>query len=361
MARKVKVLFAVLNWGMGHASRSVPLIRAIQRSGADISLASDGVAMELLQREFPELNLYILPGYNVTYPSKSIYVNVLRSGFHILGAIRRERNWLARYRKENQVDLIVSDNRYGIVAPDIPSVLITHQLSLYGKSKFSNHIGEALIRRMILRFSELWIPDWEGDRSLTGGMATWKHERPPRYYTGPLSRFSPVPRETKKDHDLIAVLSGPEPQRSLFEEKIRQQFSQIPGNHVLVRGTREAAPAHFVKSDYVKEIDLLPANELQQWIARSRMQISRSGYSTIMDLVFSGVPALMVPTPGQFEQEYLCLHLQGKGPWIFQQQDRLDIEAAWQALGQLASATLAPPPPDANDRFLAGFYQRWGL
>jgi UDP:flavonoid glycosyltransferase YjiC (YdhE family) len=358
---QLKVLFAVLNWGMGHASRSVPIIRALKGTGAKVVLASDGVAADLLQKEFPDLELHILPGYNVTYPSKSIYINVLLSGVHILNAIRKEKAWLRKFRKSNVLDLIISDNRYGIQAKDLPSVLITHQLTLLGKSTPANRIGEWMIRNLILRFHEVWIPDWEGDATLTGGMAVWRHKRPPLFYIGPQSRFSPMSTRLNRDKDLIVILSGPEPQRTHFEEKIRQQLSQIPGNHILIRGVIDDVPPHFITSPHVAEFDILPAEVLQHWIGRSRMQVSRSGYSTVMDLVFSGIPALMVPTPGQFEQEYLCLHLQGKGPWIFQQQDELDIGLAWKALAQLSNATIQPPPPDANHVFLVDFYSRWQL
>lgn len=328
------ILFAALNWGMGHASRSVPLIRALTEQGVQVSLASDGVAAELLRKEFPNLELHELPGYKVNYPSRNIYLNVLRSAFSIMLAIRREQLWLRRLHRQLPMDAVISDNRYGIRLKGVPSVLITHQLRLYGQWPWANRIGEFFIRLWIKRYDEVWIPDWQGSDSLTGGMAEWNYSKPSRYYLGPLSRFKPIQPATVRDRDIIAILSGPEPQRSHFERSIREQIAGIPGHHLLIRGTRDKAPADWPAPPNLEIMDLLPAEELQHWIARSKMQVSRSGYSTVMDLVHSGLPALMVATPGQFEQEFLCTFLREKGPWAFQEQDHLHLASAWNTLDQ---------------------------
>ncbi len=352
------VLFVALNWGMGHASRSVPLIRALLRAGAKVTLASDGVAAELFRSEFPDLEVHELPGYKVSYPSRNVYLNVLRSSLSILRAIWLERIWLRRFRRVHQLDAIISDNRYGIVAADIPSVLITHQLRLYGHWKWANRIGEWFMRRWILRFREVWVPDWAGSRSLTGGMAAWPYKSPPVLYIGPLSRFEPVPPGGQRDIDILAVLSGPEPQRGIFEQKVHTQLAAIPGHHVIVRGTRTPLPAWYHAQPGVEVIDLLPADVLQKLAGKARMQVSRSGYSTVMDLVYSGLPALLVPTPGQFEQEYLTVCLRGKGPWQFQQQRDLDIPSAWKALHEFSANTALRPSGNEADEAIADFLGR---
>ncbi|MCO6486445.1 MAG: hypothetical protein J5I41_11785 [Saprospiraceae bacterium] len=352
------VLFVALNWGMGHASRSVPLIRALLRAGARVTLASDGVAAELFRSEFPDLEVHELPGYKVSYPSRNVYLNVLRSSLSILRAIWLERMWLRRFRRMHQPDAIISDNRYGIVAADIPSVLITHQLRLYGHWKWANRIGEWFMRRWILRFREVWVPDWEGSRSLTGGMATWPYKSPPVLYIGPLSRFEPVPPGGQRDIDILAVLSGPEPQRGIFEQKVHTQLASIPGHHVIVRGTRTPLPGWYRAQPGIEVIDLLPADALQKLAGKARMQVSRSGYSTVMDLVYSGLPALLVPTPGQFEQEYLTVCLQGKGPWQFQHQRDLDIPSAWKALQELPANPALRPSGQEAEKAIADFLGR---
>lgn len=352
------ILFAVLNWGMGHASRSVPLIRALTVQGVQVSLASDGVAAELLRKEFPELVLHELPGYKVNYPSRNIYLNVLLSAISIMTAIRREQRWLRQLHKQQLFDAVISDNRYGIRLKGVRSVLITHQLRLYGQWSWANRIGEFFIRRWIQRYDEVWIPDWQGSDSLTGGMAEWKYERPVRHYLGPLSRFKPVRPAAVPDKDIIAILSGPEPQRSHFERAVREQIASIPGQHVLIRGTRDKAPTHWPTPPNLQIMDLLPAEELQQWIARSKMQVSRSGYSTVMDLVYSGLPALMVATPGQFEQEFLCTFLQGKGPWTFQEQDQLQLAVAWKTLDRWKEMERKLPDASEAKRAVEAFLDR---
>jgi hypothetical protein len=326
--------------------------------GIKVSLASDGVAADLFKKEFPDVMLYELPGYKVSYPSRNVYVNVLRSAFFIWRAILQEGRWLQRLQKQIHFDAIISDNRYGVRLNGIPSILITHQLQLYGSWAWANRIGEFFIRQWIRRFDEVWVPDWSGPESLTGGMAEWAYLQPPVYYIGPLSRFQPVSGEGRKKYDIIAVISGPEPQRSHFEEAIRRQIASIPGNHLLIRGTREPAPEQWIHPSNTLILDLLPADDLQDLIAQSRMLIGRSGYSTVMDLVYSGIPALMVATPGQFEQEFLTIHLRDKGRWVFQQQDSLDLALAWQDLP--TCSTQEQPKVDGGEakRAIQSFMER---
>lgn len=353
------VLFAALNWGMGHASRSVPLIRALQEKRIPVILASDGVAAELLRKEFPELYIHELPSYQVRYDTDNIYWNVLRSLWSILSAIWAEHQWLRSFLRSHDLFAIISDNRYGIRSTRVPSVLITHQFRFFGPWKWANRIGEWSVRWWARKFSEIWVPDWQGDHSLSGGMANWKYTRPPVYYLGPLSRFELHVRSTdKKEFDVIVILSGPEPMRTQLEVAVDKQLKGIPGKHILIRGTRESAPAELAHPPYTR-FDLLAADELNRLVALSTMQISRSGYSTVMDLTYSGIPALMIPTPGQIEQEFLAEYLWGKGPWLFQSQDKLDIQSAWLTLDTWAAIPPLQPSGKEAIQAVTSFLQRW--
>jgi UDP:flavonoid glycosyltransferase YjiC (YdhE family) len=352
------VLFAALNWGMGHASRSVPLIRELLRQGCQVTLTSDGVGADLFRKEFPAIEVLELPGYKVSYPSDNIYLNVLLSAVHIGRAIWLEHQWIKRFIRTHRVDAVISDNRYGIRVEGIPSVLITHQLRLFGRWPWANRIGEFFIRRWSRKFDEIWVPDWSGPHALTGGMAEWTFSQPTVHYLGPLSRFQPVSGLSSKAYDLIVLLSGPEPQRSHFEEAIRKQIADIAGKHLLIRGTRDPVQSEWVHPDNLIVYDLLPAEQLQSLAAQSRMQVSRSGYSTVMDLLYSGIPALMVPTPGQFEQEFLAVHLCNRGPWVFQGQDKLDLAAAWQSLPSLSETTSMRPDGGEAQRAIQSFLGR---
>ncbi|MEZ5032110.1 MAG: glycosyltransferase [Saprospiraceae bacterium] len=352
------ILFAALNWGMGHASRSVPLIRELQRRQIPLILGSDGVAAELLRAEFPDLDIRELPSYKVTYPSRNIYINVLKSVWTILLAILAERRWVRSIHRQTPLRAVISDNRYGLRLSGIPSVLITHQLHFNGPWAWANRIGEWSVRWWARRFTEIWVPDWAGNMSLSGGMATWRYTSPPVYYLGPLSRF-PLHQHgaIQPEYDIIAILSGPEPQRTSFEQILRDQLNALEGRHLMVRGTRDAVPAHWPEASF-EVMDLLPAEALNELVSRSTMQISRSGYSTVMDLAYSGIPALMIPTPGQIEQEYLAVYLLGKGPWCFQNQDDLDIRQAWTTRNQWALDQPNRPSGQEASQAVDSFLQR---
>lgn len=353
------VLFAVLNWGMGHASRSVPLIRELQEQGVPVILASDGVAADLLRAEFPAQEVHVLPSYNVLYRHKNIYINVLLSLWTILTSIWREHQWLRKFVRQHQIQAIISDNRYGIRHTHIPSMLITHQFRFYGPWKWANKIGEWSVRWWARKYAEIWVPDWSGSNSLTGGMANWKYTRPALYYIGPLSRFHVVTdSDSERKLDIIVILSGPEPQRTLLEIDIHKQLQSIPGNHVVIRGTKELPHPDLNKPSYTR-YDILASEELNRLVGHSTMQISRSGYSTVMDLTYSGIPALMIPTPGQIEQEFLMDYLQDKGPWIFQTQEKLDIPAAWKTLDHWSTRQSVRPSGNEANRAITSFLQRW--
>lgn len=353
------VLFAALNWGMGHASRSVPLIRELQKQGVPVILASDGVAADLLRAEFPAQEVHELPSYNVQYRHKNIYINVLRSLWTILTAIWKEHQWLRKFVRQHHIQAIISDNRYGIRHVHIPSMLITHQFRFYGPWKWANKIGEWSVRWWARKYNEIWVPDWAGSESLTGGMADWRYVHPPVYYLGPLSRFHVVQeRPSAKQVDILVILSGPEPQRTQLEVDIHRQLQRIPGNHVLIRGTKDQ-PHPEINNPYYTRHDLLAAELLIEFVNQSTMQISRSGYSTVMDLTYSGIPALMIPTPGQIEQEFLMDYLQDRGPWIFQTQENLDITAAWETLDQWSNTQSIRPSGKEASNAITSFLQRW--
>ncbi len=235
---------------------------------------------------------------------------------------------------------------------------MSHQFQFYGSCKWADKIGQGIVKFWAQKFNEIWVPDWEGSSSLCSGMAMWKHNRPPAYYIGPLSRFEiPLIQASDKEVDIIAILSGPEPQRTQLEERVSAQLAIIPGNHILIRGTMEK-PTYNIDNQRVTSYDILPGVKLDQLIARSAMQISRSGYSSIMDLTYSGIPALLIPTPGQIEQEYLAIHLKDKGPWLFQHQDELDIEKAWRTRERWANKQSNRPTGEEASQAVTSFLQR---
>ena len=119
-----KILVAPLNWGLGHAARCIPIINELLKENFKPVLASDGPALELLRREFPELETLELPSYNIKY-SKKLWLGLLLRVPHIIKTIIKEKKFIAGYLKHHQLEGIISDNRFGLRHPSVPSVYIS--------------------------------------------------------------------------------------------------------------------------------------------------------------------------------------------------------------------------------------------
>lgn len=305
---KMKILVAVLNWGLGHATRSIPVIRALEKEGFEPVLASDGEALLLLREEFPALHWLNLPSYRISYPKKGGLMKLhffLKSPL-ILRSIIAEHRLIRDYiAGKNAVGGIISDNRFGAFAKGIPSVYITHQLKVFsGNSTFWS---SKFHRFFINKFSECWIPDVEGAGNLSGEMGQGIKMNQPVRYLGPLSRFNKV--KVEKKYDLLVLLSGPEPQRSLLEKKLLEELKGFKGKILFVRGKLQGA-SPIGEIEGIKIQDYLTGRSLEDALNASALVLARSGYSTIMDLSVLEKKAFFIPTPGQFEQEYLAARLQ---------------------------------------------------
>lgn len=327
------VLIAALGWGLGHAARTAPLVRYILSKGHRVTLASDGQAAKLWREEFPDSHVHELPGYGVRYATGNLYLDLLAASPRILAAVQGERHWLGNFASADPPDLVISDNRYGSYLEKVPSILISHQLRLQGAYPWLDAVGQFLLDRWLSHFTEIWVPDRTEGESLSGTLSVRNKSIPPTHRLGILSRFQPSP-DLNKSVDILVILSGPEPQRSIFEQKVIDQLAHIPGNHVVIRGTRQRSEKTEGHSNHVQCIDLLSAPGLQDLLDRSHMLICRSGYSSLMDLERVKLPALLVPTPGQFEQEYLATRHGAHPHWIVQRQDALDVRSAWNTLKQ---------------------------
>lgn len=316
--RRPKILVAPLGWGLGHATRCIPIIRELETRNCEVVIATGGLQRELLTAEFPKLRFLQLDGYGVRYGNSAIStrLRLLSQVPRILRWIRRERRWLRDLLDSERLDAIISDNRYGCHAIGLPCVLMTHQLampSLFGKSV------DGLLRRFLYRqirhFSRCWIPDDPEPGSLAGRLS-----HPPLLpqvqisYVGPITRWDPCPKGPIR-HPLLILLSGPEPQRSLLEQILLGQLEGLETPALLVRGlpgthTLPNAPQRTLVYNH------LPSGDLRQLICASEWIVARSGYSSIMDLLRLGKKCIAIPTPGQPEQEYLAEYLHER-KWIF--------------------------------------------
>ena len=226
-----KVLFTVLDWGLGHATRSIPVINELLARDCDVILASDNKALQLLRIEFPGLRWYELTSYNVEYTYDNLFANAVRNSRRIYRAMRREREQVADIVLKESVELIITDNRYGSYYKGVPSAIITHQIQFRTGIGMMDRIAAARVNRWLKPFTYIWIPD-DRRQTLSGELSTTGDPR--KRYIGLLSTVRA--QGAHRIYDLAVIISGPEPQRTLFEEQILDQVAELPLKSVVVRG-----------------------------------------------------------------------------------------------------------------------------
>lgn len=319
MQEKKYIIIGVLNWGLGHATRTIPVIKALLKEGFTPVLASDGLALQYLRTEFPKLNFEKLPSYKIRYKKRSFTIEMIKQLPNIGLAILKEYQELKRLLKKYSPVGVISDNRLGFYTKRVPSVYITHQLKIALPFPFS--IATYFHKAFINKYKECWVPDFEKGPNLSGILGHPKRKMKRVRYVGPLSRFERKESVEQKKYKIVAILSGPEPQRTYIEERIIRELESFDGDHVLVRGATMGA----VRSDKIEIYDLASAKEIRMLIDSSEMVISRSGYSSIMDYCFLENKAILIPTPGQVEQEYLATYLNGEGLFYTISQGKLNL------------------------------------
>ncbi len=332
------ILIAPLNWGLGHASRCMPIINALLKNGHHVILASDGVALELLKQEFPDLIIEELPSYGVTYPENGNFIwHVAKLIPSILTAIKAENKKLTELVKTYGIDVVISDNRYGMYNANVKSIFMTHQI------KVASPMGEGVLatiqKKYWQNFDDLWIPDFAGEPNVSGKLSHNEIVPETAKYLGSLSRFtteliSIKPESLTLDSGFVlAVISGPEPQRTVFEKILFKQLSSIQKPVIIVGGNPNSAEIKTSKN--ITHYSFLKAAQLKWLYQNADAIISRSGYSTIMDLIALKKKAVLVPTPGQTEQEYLVDHLKSTGLFYAVSQHNFQINKALIGLNSL--------------------------
>jgi UDP-N-acetylglucosamine transferase subunit ALG13 len=316
---KPRILVAPLDWGLGHATRCIPIIRELLAQGCEVWLAGEGAQENLLKAEFPQLSFLQLDGYRISYSRSAIglMLSIFRQTHKILSAIKKENAWLKKMIAEHDFNAVISDNRFGLYHASVPCIFITHQLAIKSPlGKWSENILQKRNYRYINRFAACWVPDQESKNDLAGELShPAKKPDVPVHYIGSLSRFDsftlPAGEKGSRDGHLLIILSGPEPQRSILEDKIIKEISHYNGTATIVRGL--PGLSSFIPSTNMINIhNHLAAGELNKEIGKAEYVISRCGYSTVMDLVKLQKKSILLPTPGQTEQEYLAKYLHQK-------------------------------------------------
>ena len=387
---KLTVLVCPMDWGLGHASRCVPVISAFLDAGCRVVVAAAGRGRLLIEREFGNGRsdaraggggggggpVFVdFPGFRVSWPRRYPLLKFAGRLPSFLLHIRRERRYLELLVKEFGVGIVVSDNRYGLIHPDVTAVIVTHQLSpsLPGAMRVFGRITAVWVRKMVSRFDECWIPDCPGGPT-AGALAGGRERLGSVFFTGRLSRFGMAGEDPPAGAGLLAaegggtesyrvvfILSGPEPYRSLFEAKVRQIMGGREVRSLLVRGVPEGVPEdspdeagertaaggdpagnagregeHGCREpgsgDGLHIVSFLPSDELKRVTVMAGLVVCRSGYSTVTDLLVAGKRALLVPTPGQTEQEYLGRWLDGRGGFRMVSQRELNWEGIEEML-----------------------------
>jgi len=332
----LRIFVSPLDWGLGHAARCIPLIRYLLEKKAEIVIGAEGAHLTFLKEYFPHLEYIEFPGYRISYSSLfSAGIKVLSQVPQLVSAIKNEHVLVAQIIKEKKIDAVISDNRYGLWNRNVPCVIITHQLNIQAAAGSS--FLSWIIYSYIKHFRECWIPDYEGEENLSGVLSHPVPKGINGKYIGPLSRFGSPKDYYKKDkYDLLVILSGPEPQRTKLEQLVLSQLKDLPHIKTVILQGLLGAKRKDTGLPHVEMIPHVSDEEFHEKVMGSNIVLSRPGYSTLMDLSAIGwKKSILIPTPGQTEQEYLGKLVQEKGIGISYPQKNFILNKAIQQAGKL--------------------------
>jgi hypothetical protein len=302
-----RVLICPLGWGLGHASRVIPIISHLIKRGCTVIFAGDESSLTLLNIRFPKNQSIYFPSISVRFSKKGSFFSLFVIALKVIKRTISENRELQKIINQHKIDLVISDNRYGLYSEEIPSVLITHQLHIVFPKPFHwfESIGEWYVLRYANRFTECWVPDNPEGFRLSGELSQPNRLPGKIKFIGLLSRFyGHKPVEVITTWDLVAIVSGPPPHRDIFESELVDIANRLNLKTLIIQGLP------LESNGQVKGMATLaphlPDGEMANAILSAKFVICRSGYSTVMDLLALGRNALLIPTPGQTEQEYLA-------------------------------------------------------
>jgi UDP:flavonoid glycosyltransferase YjiC (YdhE family) len=317
--RSYNILVCPLDWGLGHAARMIPVVRQLALLGHNIIIGSGDAGRALFRAEIPGLSFISFPGFNPGYSRRlPQYFSLLLKTPALLCHIALEHSRLKRIVTENKIDIILSDNRFGLWHKEVTSVYVTHmpRIPFPKHFRYMEFIGILLHRFIIRKYSFCFIPDLPGEMNLSGRLSHNVRLPDNVRYVGILSRFrdNSVPQENgeyKFRHNTV-ILSGPEPQRDMLKQKLIQLLKAIDLPAIILNG-KPGSDDVIVRNDNIILYNHIHEPEMAEIIRESDCVISRSGYTTIMELISLNCSALLIPTPGQTEQEYLAEYLSERG------------------------------------------------
>ena len=301
------VLFSILNWGLGHAARSIPLIKALQNQDLEVVVCSDGYVVDFLKLELDNVEYAELPAYNINYGKSSMAWNMISQLPKIFKAFRAEHRVFQKLVKKYNPAFCISDNRYGCRSTKVSSYFLGHQWNILTKNGRVHRLASIVNQYFIRKFDGLLIPD-EPALSLSGKLTqniNFVHQ-----FTGLLSRFGVESKsDSQSEYKSCTILSGPEPARTKLEVSMVEELSKTDGKHMIVRGS--FSKKEDQRKSNIEFIDVANHEKLHELVSTSEIVICRSGYSSLMDYVVMGVKKMiLIPTTGQTEQIYLAKRMQ---------------------------------------------------
>jgi uncharacterized protein (TIGR00661 family) len=328
-----RILVCPMDWGLGHATRSAALIDQLIKKGFEVIIGADKAPLFFLRQLFPTIPYIVMPSYSIKYSKKGKLMpwKMLLLMPRILNGTRNEHHLLKILLKVNQIDIVISDNRYGLWNKSVHCIFITHQLNILMPKwlKMFEPVTNMINHFFIRKYNECWVPDIENQAGFAGTLSNPVKLPKNTNYIGILSRFDDISIEkptSLNEFDVLLLLSGPEPQRGILEKILITQLVNLPYKFLLVQG--KPTESFFYQSPKLQIVNHLKSEQLCYCIKNTPVVISRSGYSSIMDFIALNKHAIIIPTPGQTEQEYLADYTLTKKWFYSVKQDELKLEKA---------------------------------
>ena len=307
---KAKICISPIDWGLGHATRCIPLIQALEKLNYQVYIATEGYHEAILREALPSVEFLQLRGYRIKYAKSGLLLPLIIF-FQIpkiIYSIYYENKWLQKKQKELNFDLIISDNRFGFYHKQVPSVFITHQLYFQMPFRWASTLFQKIQYAWFNKFNACWVPDMAGENNLSGILAnTILKPAIPIWYMGCLSRLKQYDNDNESIKEpivFLGIVSGPEPQRTLLENLLWTKGNQLNLKFTLVAGTPNVKEA-FQQNQNATKYPHLAGADLVKEIKRAEYIICRGGYTTLMELIPFEKKIIIIPTPGQTEQELL--------------------------------------------------------
>lgn len=324
-----EVLISAMGWGLGHVTRDMPIVDELLRHGHKVTINAKGRALELMKKEYAQCDFIDFDCYPEFQPSNNLFVvGFLLNIPKLLKAIKTEHRALDFWLKQKKYDLIISDNRFGMYSRKVPSFFITHQLRVHSPffSKFAARVSDWFMSKNIRNFCRVIIPDnHPGFGSLAGKLCISKNKNTIKklYYAGLLASVNK--KDVKQDIDYLITISGPGPQRAKLAKLMLSQVTKLDGKKVVLLGKPEDNKAFYLDKDtFVRSH--APREEMRELMNRAKFIISRSGYTTVMELAeLEKKKGIFIPTPGQTEQVYLSDYYSRRGWFYSVNQDKLSL------------------------------------